>query len=278
MHMRTGQQKPPFAWMGGKRHLFKELYSRWPKGFDNYVEPFIGGGFVFLNQPNRSEVKTQEISDISIHIVRAYKFIQRDPELLVSRLKEIMPTRGKSFFMKTRKNFNKQKASDEDLTVWFLYLNHLAWGGIVNFKKDGKMHASYNALKGLNSFDFDNLFKVSEKLKGVKILQRNFVNSELEKRKGKTFYYLDPPYHLTHGNYDKEGFDVIDQVKLAAICKRIDLAGDLFMLSNSSTDRLKALYKNFNLEEIVSKRQLDEKLGKKVPKEIIVRNYNCEQD
>ena len=40
----------PFVkWVGGKRQLLAELASYYPKKFNRYFEPFIGGGANLLN-------------------------------------------------------------------------------------------------------------------------------------------------------------------------------------------------------------------------------------
>lgn len=40
--------KPFVKWVGGKRSLLPELLSRVPKHFNNYYEPFVGGGALFF--------------------------------------------------------------------------------------------------------------------------------------------------------------------------------------------------------------------------------------
>ncbi|MDE2951008.1 MAG: DNA adenine methylase [Chloroflexota bacterium] len=40
--------KPFVKWVGGKRSLLPELLARIPAQFNNYYEPFIGGGALFF--------------------------------------------------------------------------------------------------------------------------------------------------------------------------------------------------------------------------------------
>ena len=40
--------KPFVKWVGGKRSLLPELMARVPKDFNNYYEPFVGGGALFF--------------------------------------------------------------------------------------------------------------------------------------------------------------------------------------------------------------------------------------
>ncbi len=47
--------KPFVKWVGGKRSLLPELLRRVPQDFNNYYEPFLGGGALFfaLNNEER---------------------------------------------------------------------------------------------------------------------------------------------------------------------------------------------------------------------------------
>ncbi len=50
--------KPFVKWVGGKRSLLPELLRRVPADFNNYYEPFVGGGALFfaLNNEGRIDV------------------------------------------------------------------------------------------------------------------------------------------------------------------------------------------------------------------------------
>ena len=39
---------PILKWAGGKRQLIPEIIKILPEKFNNYVEPFIGGGALFF--------------------------------------------------------------------------------------------------------------------------------------------------------------------------------------------------------------------------------------
>ena len=40
--------KPLFMWAGGKSKMLKHYAAFMPKTFDTYIEPFFGGGAMFL--------------------------------------------------------------------------------------------------------------------------------------------------------------------------------------------------------------------------------------
>ena len=41
-------QKPFLKWVGGKTQIIDKILSKIPSEFDNYHEPFLGGGSVLL--------------------------------------------------------------------------------------------------------------------------------------------------------------------------------------------------------------------------------------
>ncbi len=48
--------KPFVKWVGGKRSLLPELLKRGPAEFNNYYEPFVGGGALYFALKNEGRV------------------------------------------------------------------------------------------------------------------------------------------------------------------------------------------------------------------------------
>ena len=48
--------KPFVKWVGGKRSLLPELLKRMPPKFNNYYEPFVGGGALFFALHDNKEL------------------------------------------------------------------------------------------------------------------------------------------------------------------------------------------------------------------------------
>ncbi len=48
--------KPFVKWVGGKRSLLNELLQRIPAEFNNYYEPFVGGGALFFALKNERSI------------------------------------------------------------------------------------------------------------------------------------------------------------------------------------------------------------------------------
>ncbi len=50
--------KPFVKWVGGKRSLLPELLKRAPAEFNNYYEPFVGGGALFFAFKNEGRINS----------------------------------------------------------------------------------------------------------------------------------------------------------------------------------------------------------------------------
>ena len=76
---------PLVKWPGGKRSLLSQLSSIMGEVSGRYFEPFLGGAAVFLSlAPQRSY-----LSDCNWDLINFYIQVRNQPELLISRLREL---------------------------------------------------------------------------------------------------------------------------------------------------------------------------------------------
>ena len=69
-------QKPFLKWAGGKSQLLPELRKYIPASFNKYIEPFVGGGSVFLHiHPKKSIISEPSIRK-SIQVVFRWNYPQ----------------------------------------------------------------------------------------------------------------------------------------------------------------------------------------------------------
>ena len=67
------QEPRPFVkWAGGKRQLLAELEKNYPKKFDTYFEPFLGGGAVMFNLLAKHPDMKCHVSDLNSDLILAY--------------------------------------------------------------------------------------------------------------------------------------------------------------------------------------------------------------
>ena len=123
--MNTKIKRSPLFYVGDKYRLMKQLSDLFPQEINNFYEPFIGGGTVFLNV----EAKKYFLNDIDKHLVNIHKFLIsnaknskkffKDVEKIIykhklshSYKKDIVPDSLKKEFKKTYyARFNKDRKS-----------------------------------------------------------------------------------------------------------------------------------------------------------------------
>jgi DNA adenine methylase len=91
--------------------------------------------------------------------------------------------------------------------------------------------------------------RASRALRGVQIHRGPF-ETALQRAEPGEFVYLDPPYDpvsetASFTSYTRNAFTWADQERLAAECAALDRRGVRFLLSNSATARVRALYRGF---------------------------------
>jgi DNA adenine methylase len=74
--------KPFLKWVGGKTQILQKVLNKFPSEINDYHEPFMGGGSVFLGVLTSQTIKvkgTIYASDANPHLVALYQKVQSDP-------------------------------------------------------------------------------------------------------------------------------------------------------------------------------------------------------
>lgn len=258
--------KPFVKWVGGKRSILNELIKRVPENFDDYHEPFMGGGALyFALQPQNAY-----LSDINFHLVITYQAVRNDVDKLISYLKKHEKNHCKEYYLKQRENLSKEKDPTK-LASMFIYINKTCYNGLYRVNKSGGFNVPMGNYKNPNIVDEENLYNCSKVLKHADITQHGFEQTKIYKD---DFYYLDPPYHETYSSYSGDGFGDDKHRELADFCREIDKKGGYFMLSNSDTPFVRELYKGYNIETVSASRFVSCKSHQRGKEdELLIRNY-----
>ena len=116
--------KSPLRYPGGKSRAVQRIYHILPQEFDEYREPFVGGGslFIYLKQ-QRPDLKIW-INDLNLELYYFWKHAQIDSEKLAGEVLKIRGkyTNGQRLFDELiKEDFSKR--SDFDRAVRFFILN-----------------------------------------------------------------------------------------------------------------------------------------------------------
>jgi DNA adenine methylase len=268
--------KPFVKWVGGKRQLLKQFFEKglYPKKFNAYHEPFVGGGAVFFElTPEKST-----LSDLNSELVTTYNIIKKDVESLITSLKRHKHT--KEYFLKMRSK-DVSKLSDVQIASRFIYLNRTAFNGMYRVNKQGIYNVPFGKYKNPLICDEENLRLVSKVLKKVSIKNQDYMKV-LDCAKKGDFVYFDPPYYpvsktASFTSYTSNVFLEKEQEELRDTFEKLHKKGCYVMLSNSDTDFIKKIYskiKGIKIHTIEANRAINSNgNGRGKVKELVITNY-----
>lgn len=275
------QARPFLKWVGGKAQLLSQFEQYYPKDFNNYFEPFIGGGALFFNlSPTKAH-----INDVNATLISAYKNIKNKPEEVMKILKKLESEykngneeSKKELFYKIRDKFNNTSDAELKKSAYLIFLNKTCFNGMYRENSKGGFNTPFGKAKNPTILDRENILLVSKVLKHAKLTSVSFEKAVAEAKKG-DFVYFDPPYHPLNEtakftSYHKDSFTKEDQLRLRDVFDELDKRGCYVMLSNSHTPFINDIYKKYRRETVMANRAINCKAsGRGKIKELLILNY-----
>lgn len=270
----------PFVkWAGGKRQLLNELMTKVPLEFNNYLEPFLGGGTLLLNLQPKSAL----VNDINNQLINVYRAIKSDASELIRAVSDLdLIDTNKEVYYDRREAFNQKihkKELDVEAAALFIWLNKHCFNGLYRVNKSGLFNVPYNNKVSGKSIIPSNLEAMSQYFQenNIEFYNTDFMDITAMAKVG-DFVYFDSPYipESTTANftdYTKDGFSYEDHLRLANNFKELDKQGVKLMLSNNNVPLVHELYEGYYITEVDVKRAINSKATKRKGKEIIVTNY-----
>lgn len=282
----TKKFHPFVKWAGGKSRLIPVIEKHIPKTFSRYFEPFLGGGalFFYINQSNRRNKNfSSYLSDTNPELINAYIIIKKYPHKLITLLREYEKkyyVNPKTFYYELRDRNNSDKIH---CAARFIALNKTCYNGLYRVNKNGGFNVPFGRYIKPKICDENNLLNITCLLRNPNtiIQKKDFEEILLNNVKSNDFVYLDPPYNPINEtsrftNYTNSGFDIHQQKRLANIFHRLDNIGCKIIQSNSDTEIIRELYRDFsnNIVKIGSIRSINSKPQKRSGHtELIIKNF-----
>lgn len=270
---------PFLKWAGGKRQLLNQIKERMPKEYNDYYEPFIGGGAVLFElQPEKAT-----INDINISLINVYRQVKDNTEEFIELVKKLdseMWEDGKEYYLDIREKYNDKllkKEYDLELAALFTFMNKHCFNGLYRVNKKGLFNVPYNKSRR-TSIEEDAVRETAKYLKTVNILEGDFEEACKGAKKG-DFIFFDSPYAPLNPTsfeaYTKEGFDVESHKRLAKLYDELTERGCYCMLTNHNTEFINELYSNkgYRIDVVSVKRMINSDASNRKGEEVIICNY-----
>lgn len=200
--------KSPLRYPGGKSRAVETIAKLIPD-FDEFREPFLGGGSMFIYAKQRFPNKTFWVNDIYFELYKFWEMTQKDVDALIDKIyewREKFPV-GKELHRFLNENISG--FGDLERAAAFFIYNRITFSG-TSLSGGFSQHAftgrfTESSIQRLNKF--------AEVINGSKITNIDY--EEVISEKGENvFIFLDPPYYSAtksalygkNGNLHK-GFD-----------------------------------------------------------------------
>jgi DNA adenine methylase len=270
---------PFLKWVGGKRQLMPTIVEHLPENIKDYkyIEPFIGGGAVLFNLQPKNAI----INDFNEELINVYQVIKNNLDELIIDLKK--HKNEADYFYSIRsldRNGEFKKLTAVKRASRIIFLNKTCFNGLYRVNNAGEFNSPFGRYKNPNIVNEPTLKAVNKFLNNNNIEINSGDYSEILKQADKKcFVYLDPPYHpisesSNFTGYVQGGWNIYDQIDLKTACDELHKRGVKFLLSNSSADFIKDLYKDYKITIVKANRAINSNgADRGEVDEVLIRNY-----
>ena len=272
---------PIVKWAGGKHQLLEKIKELMPKEYNNYYEPFIGGGALLFELTP----KNATINDVNLELLAIYNCMKDDElyKLMLDELDKHEKNHNDEYYYEVRSWDRDNRFELEPLwkrAARAIYLNKACFNGLYRVNAKGYFNVPSAKKEKVITYDLDNMEAIHNYFKNdnITILSGDFVEATRTAKQG-DFVYFDPPYDNFEDKesftaYSKFDFNKDDQVRLANCFKDLTNRGVKCMLSNHNTKFINELYKDFNINVVNAKRMINANAsGRGNVEEVIITNY-----
>lgn len=272
---------PVVKWAGGKRQILEKLKANLPEKFNNYFEPFIGGGALLFDLAP----KNATINDVNQELLAIYTCLKDDElyRLMLEELDKHEKNHSEEYYYHVREWDRDPRFELEPLwkrAARAIYLNKSCFNGLYRVNAKGYFNVPSAKKEHVVTYSKANMEEIHEYFKddNVTILSGDFVEATRNAHEG-DFVYFDPPYDSWEDKesftaYSKFDFNKDDQRRLADCFKDLTNRGVKCMLSNHNTAYINELYNGFNIQIIKAKRMINANAaGRGAVEEVIITNY-----
>ena len=266
--------KSPLRYPGGKSRAIKFIAPLIPQ-FDEFREPFVGGGSVFVYLKQKYPNREFWINDIYENLYHFWKQTQQNPEKLIQQIQYWKDNfiEGKElhrFLLNNIEKFDELKKA-----AAFFVFNRITFSGTT--ESGGFSNAAYK--KRFTQSSIKRVKLLSQILNNTKIT--NFDYQKVLEAEGKNvFIFLDPPYYsaIKSALYGKNGnlHKTFDHKRFAEVLKNIK---HKWLITYDDSKYIRDLFSFANIKEwnlTYGMRNVGEN-GNQKGNELFISNYPIDE-
>jgi DNA adenine methylase len=229
--------KSPLRYPGGKNRAVKTIAPLVPE-FDEFREPFLGGGSIFVYFKQKYPNKKYWINDIYPNLFHFWKQMQQNTNELIEQIQQWKDKieSGKKlhrYLIENIKNFNNLKKA-----AAFFVLNRITFSGTS--ESGGFSKAAFERRFTQSSIE---RVKVLSSILNYTIITNFDYQKVLEAKGENVFIFLDPPYYSATKSalYGKNGnlHKSFDHERFAEILKNIN---HKWLITYDDSDYIRKLF------------------------------------
>ncbi|ELH57388.1 TPA: Dam family site-specific DNA-(adenine-N6)-methyltransferase [Escherichia coli] len=246
-----------FKWAGGKFGVLEQIFRYLPEG-KRLIEPFVGGGAVFINAGYQENL----LNDVNADLINFYKTLQREAHSLITLAHRFfLDYNTQEGFLAVRNAFNKQVYDDLHLAAAFLFLNRHCFNGLTRYNQAGEFNVGYGKYK-TPYFPLQEM-EVFLGAEGRSEFVCGDFAAVIEAAGEGDVIFCDPPYEPlpnTEGftNYSGHDFKFEEQKRLVSLLTDAHRRGAKVLITNSGAPNIRELYQDsgFRVEPLFARRSV----------------------
>ena len=267
--------KSPLRYPGGKSRAIKIISPIIPE-FEEFREPFLGGGSVFVFLKQRYPSKTYWINDLYPNLFHFWKQTQQNLDKLIEQVFAWRSEfdNGKvlhRYLLDNIETFDKLKKESA-----FFVFNRITFSGTS--ESGGFSNAAFEKRFTLSSIERVKL--LSSILNDTKITNLDY-KKVIEKEGERVFIFLDPPYYSATKSalYGKNGnlHKIFDHERFANDLKKTN---HKWLITYDDSEYIRELFSFANISEwnLTYGMRNVSKNGNQNGKELFISNYHLQEN
>lgn len=183
---------PLVKWSGGKRDEIKH-FERYIPPYEQYIEPFVGGGAVFFHLSPQKAV----ISDVHPDLIALYQTVGNNQTADIKAFMEQHPNEETEYY-RVRDEFTPRTPLER--ACKFYYERKTCYRGMLRYNSSGKFNIPYGRYKRVDWKELDDV-RYTQLLARTTILNVGFEEVFQRYNDPTNFVFLDPPYDSVFTDY-----------------------------------------------------------------------------